>query len=121
MPRFVVLHHVMPTDAGRPDHWDFMLEQDDSLATWALDSRPDLSEFTRAVRLANHRLRYLDYEGPISGNRGHVTQFDSGECRLLDENDDLVRAELRGQKLIGLVILARSEDDDHWRFTYEAD
>ena len=121
MPRFVLLHHVMPADAGRPDHWDFMLERDDNLATWALESRPDLSEFTSAIRLANHRLRYLDYEGPISGSRGHVTQFDSGEYRLLEENEDLVRAELRGQKLIGLATLVRSEDHGHWQFTYVPD
>ena len=28
MPRYVILHHVLPPEAARTSHWDFMLEWD---------------------------------------------------------------------------------------------
>lgn len=37
-----------------------------------------------AVRIADHRPRYLRYEGPVSGNRGHVTRVSRGSIRHFD-------------------------------------
>ena len=70
MPRFVVLEHVRPEDR----HWDLMLESGDALATWALKHSPDSAQPIAAEQLPDHRLAYLDYEGPISGGRGAVTR-----------------------------------------------
>ena len=73
MPRFVVLEHDSP--CGR--HWDFMLEQENALATWALPQPPDTAEMP-AEPLPDHRLAYLDYEGPISAI-GHGPPVGSGD------------------------------------------
>ncbi|RPI89883.1 MAG: hypothetical protein EHM42_02275 [Planctomycetaceae bacterium] len=73
MPRFVVLSHDWPTR-----HWDLMLENDAVLRTWRLDRAPDLAGPIAIQRLPDHRRAYLDFEGPVSGNRGNVTRVLSG-------------------------------------------
>ncbi|HWL10542.1 MAG TPA: DNA polymerase ligase N-terminal domain-containing protein [Planctomicrobium sp.] len=74
MPRFVILTHDWPHL-----HWDFMLEQKNSLKTWRLDSEPILNYWITAKPLPDHRLQYLNYEGPVPQNRGVVTRFMEGD------------------------------------------
>ena len=40
-----------------------------------------------AEALPDHRLIYLEYEGPISGDRGTVVAWDRGEYRLKRQSD----------------------------------
>lgn len=75
-PRFVILEHDHPAR-----HWDFMLEANGVLWTWRLPEPPRHGEMT-AERIADHRLAYLDYEGPISGNRGSVQRWQCGTYEL---------------------------------------
>ena len=86
MARWALLRHDTPD--GRW-HYDWLLEPmsppDAALVTFRIFARPDdprVSEFA-AERLADHRRVYLDYQGPVSGNRGTVTRLVSGECRIL--------------------------------------
>ena len=73
--RFVVLDHHGP----KGDHWDLMLENGGTLTTWAIPPQTRSGPFTCcAVPLPDHRLAYLEYEGPISDNRGTVRQVDHG-------------------------------------------
>jgi len=74
--RFVVLLH----EHSDGDHWDFMLETAARLTTWAVPPLPlPLDSFEcQAKILPDHRLHYLDYEGPISDNRGTVRRIDAG-------------------------------------------
>ncbi len=80
----VLLKHQTPDDAS---HFDWLLENPTQqpgsgplvcfrveipLNEWPDNSPVDL------VRIADHRRLYLDYEGPISGNRGSVTRV----CRF---------------------------------------
>ena len=75
MPRFVILEHDYPEL-----HWDFMLECAGALKTWRLAEPPAThGELIAAVALEDHRLDYLDYEGPVSGNRGRVKRWDRGD------------------------------------------
>ena len=95
--RFVILEHDSPT---RGLHWDLMLENDaGSLTTWALDKKPRLGETCTAIRLDDHRIEYLTYEGPISNNRGHVTQWDAGTYESTTV-DDCLRITLTGKRLV---------------------
>ena len=71
--RFVILKHDSPFV-----HWDFMLQRGDVLATWRLLAVPELKAWLPAERLADHRTDYLDYEGPVSGNRGTVKRVMAG-------------------------------------------
>ena len=49
MPRFVILLHECPLDFERPTHFDLMLEDGDTLRTWALESEPRAGEAIAAV------------------------------------------------------------------------
>ena len=75
MPRFVILRHDHP----RGVHFDFMLEAGGVLKTWALPEPPRPGVEMECEALGDHRLAYLDYEGPISGDRGSVVRWDRGE------------------------------------------
>jgi hypothetical protein len=107
MPRFVVLTHDHPTL-----HWDLMLEQGDSLRTWRLAQSPDADGSVAAESLPDHRLAYLTYEGPVSGGRGTVEQWDRGTYELLASTGDGLVIRLAGQRLAGAATLRRSQDDN---------
>ncbi len=56
--------------------------------------------------IADHRLHYLTYEGPVSGNRGNVTQWDVGTFwGLIDEDTFSVR--LAGGRFQGTCDMTR--------------
>ena len=78
--RYVILHHLLPGD----EHWDFMLEHGNTLLTWRIPRDPTLpGEWPiRCERIGDHRKAYLDYEGPVSGDRGVVTRVDRGPLEL---------------------------------------
>ena len=106
MPRFVLLYHECPPSFGKPSHWDLMLERDRVLLTWSLPALPAAwggeagvgFEQIGVTRIADHRLAYLDYEGPISGERGSVTRVDGGEYDVVSETDGVLRVRLRGTR-----------------------
>src|SRR5262245_23636940 len=94
MPRFVLLLHDCPDGRPRATHLDLMVEVGSVLQTWALPQVPqawrglDLNDVqfsasntVNAERLADHRLAYLEYEGPVSRERGHVRRLDEGSYR----------------------------------------
>lgn len=62
-----------------------MIENGERLATWKFPATPESAAKSPIAcrRIGEHRRDYLDYEGPISGDRGHVTRHDRGVCRVL--------------------------------------
>lgn len=99
-----------------------MLENEASLLTWRLNARPDQSARQRAEPLAPHRPHYLEYEGPVSGNRGRVSQWEAGRFRWGARQENLVAVRLlgtsaRGHLLDGWATLTR-EDVGDWTFRY---
>ena len=73
--RFAILHH---TGVDSP-HFDFMfdMEPDAPLTTFRCPAWPPTpGEIWE--ELPEHRRTYLDYEGPVSNNRGHVRRIDTG-------------------------------------------
>lgn len=122
MPRYVVLRHETPQSDSRPTHWDFMLESGDVLRTWALAEEPSVGLAIAAESLPDHRMAYLDYEGPISGDRGTVTQWDAGTYELVSEASDVLILTLSGERLSGTTRLSLVSDRDRrWRFEYSTD
>jgi hypothetical protein len=83
--RYVVLHH---TGYGTP-HYDLMFEENEGseLLTWRSAVWP-IEAQTPLTRLSGHRRHYLDYEGPISGDRGIVTQVQAGLYDAYPQWDD---------------------------------
>jgi DNA polymerase Ligase (LigD) len=104
MPRFVILEHDHPEL-----HWDFMLEAGGALRTWRLARPPEMAgAIIDAVALADHRLAYLDYEGPVSGGRGSVKRWDAGHY---EHEADALR--LDGMRVRGVVRLT-ALGGDRW-------
>ncbi len=111
--RFVILHHLL--DDGQ--HWDLMLEHQDVLLTWQLPCEPvDRSILPIPTRrIGDHRKAYLDFEGPISGNRGRVRRVDTGALDIQELTATRCVFELRGRRLTGRFALSR-RGDDSWLF-----
>lgn len=111
--RFVVLFHTCP----QGDHFDLMIESGERLATWKISDPPE-SAAERPLpcrRIGDHRRMYLDYEGPISGDRGRVTQSDAGRCVVIQKSDDVWDLTFSGSRLAGRYILERiGLDDQSW-------
>src|SRR2546429_2134698 len=82
--RYVVLHHEQIAEP----HFDFMFEYEpgSDLITWRLPIWP-ITQVTRVTELGKHRRHYLDYEGPVSGDRGTVRRVATGACLVQHMND----------------------------------
>lgn len=86
-----------------------MLECAESLATWQLPAWPPPGDAPLpAAALADHRKAYLDYQGQVSGGRGHVAIVDSGRYEAIERREGLWLVRLAGQGFTGLLRLERS-------------
>src|SRR4051794_30143681 len=112
--RFVVQEHH-----AKRLHWDFRLEHEGVLASWALPrgvpATPE--EHLPAARTEDHPLEYLGFEGTIPPGKygaGEVHVWDSGtyECERFEEAKVVVR--LHGEHVRGRYALYRIDEDD-WR------
>jgi hypothetical protein len=112
MPRYVILEHDHPRL-----HWDLMLEAGEALQTWRLHGPPQPGEGVVAEPSFDHRLAYLDYEGPVSGGRGRVRRWDSGTYRKGEESGDGLVLHLDGGRLRGTAELTPSTDGG-WRLSF---
>jgi DNA polymerase Ligase (LigD) len=131
MPRFVILRHDCPPDFPRPTHWDLMLQDGDSLRTWALPREPADGVSMSAEALAEHRLAYLEYDGPLTQNRGTVARFDGGFFHLEQDSDAEIVVRLEGARLVGRATLVRlapapeggarqGRESQCWKFSFSA-
>ena len=107
--RFVILHHLAPGS----EHWDLMLEAETHLTTWQMASQPvdRAAPAIECTRIGDHRKRYLDYEGQVSGGRGVVRRVDQGSFESLGVSDDEWILEFAGERLTGRYRLARVGGD----------
>jgi hypothetical protein len=121
MPRYVILEHDWPTR-----HWDFMLEVGDTLETWRLPTAPAANVEMPAEKTFDHRLLYLDYEGPVSAGRGWVVRWDAGSYELIMEKSrarskrdpiDRRLIQLEGKRFEGMLEMTYQEETD-WTFRF---
>ena len=113
-PIFVVQRH----DARRL-HYDFRLERNGALASWAVPKGVPLEPGRRslAVHVEDHPLDYADFEGEIpAGNygAGTVEIWDRGTYELVEEKrDGGLTVRLHGERLQGTwtLIPARLDGD----------
>lgn len=107
--RFVILKHDHPFL-----HWDLMLERDGTLATWRLLHEPVLQTWLPAERLPDHRIAYLDYEGPVSGDRGVVSRVISGSYTCSTGHGDVEEVSLLDNKFANQGRLRQQPDCAWW-------
>lgn len=124
LPRFVIQEH-----AARSHHYDFRLEVEGVLKSWAVPK--GLSTDPREKRLAtateDHPLDYADFEGMLPKGEygaGTVIVWDAGTYDVAGDRGDVSIAEaldnghvhvvLEGQKLRGGWALTRFRGEDQW-------
>jgi bifunctional non-homologous end joining protein LigD len=117
--RFVVQKH-----RASHLHYDFRLEADGVLKSWAVPKGPSLNPADRrlAMQVEDHPLDYRDFEGVIpAGNygAGQVIVWDRGTYRLAEGSDAAaeirrgkIKFILRGHKLHGMFTLVRMRPRD---------
>ncbi|MDR4507066.1 MAG: hypothetical protein MRJ65_02305 [Candidatus Brocadiaceae bacterium] len=128
-PRFVVHEH----DATHL-HYDFRLEMDGVLRSWAVPKGLSLnpSEKRLAIQVEDHPVDYIDFEGIIPPNHygaGAVAIWDRGTYVLIENEKDRMSFTLKGKKLRGdftLVRFRRRGKGNEWllikqRDTYACD
>jgi hypothetical protein len=113
MPRFVILHHVTPRGYRDSPHYDLMLEDEGKLLTWSLPELPQVGMQMTATKLPDHRLVYLEYEGPIAGDRGEVKRVDEGEFTWIKNEGASATVILQGRSTT-LTMELRKGPDDRW-------
>ena len=110
--RFVIQEHH-----ARRLHWDFRLERDGVLVSWALPRGvpDDPSENRLAVHTEDHPLDYLDFEGEIPKGEygaGEVTIWDRGTYEAEKFEPEKVVVRLDGERVRGRYALFRTRGDD---------
>jgi len=113
--RFVVQEH----HASRL-HWDFRLEMDGVLKSWAVPKTPPTKPGVRrlAVAVEDHDLDYIDFEGTIPEGEygaGSVVIWDRGTYEIESRRPEKLVFELHGERMSGRYTLVHFTDkDENW-------
>ena len=118
MPLFVVQFH-----RAKNDHYDFRLEINKKLKSWALPKIPPTKTKIKrlAIQVPDHELSYAKFQGVIKEGygKGTVKIWDEGEYDLLYKGRDKIEFELFGKKLKGKYVLINAKmgkDKKNWLF-----
>jgi len=108
--RFVVQEH-----RATRLHWDFRLELDGVLKSWAVPKGPPEESGLRrlAVEVEDHPVDYINFEGTIPQGgygAGTVKIWDKGSFRLKRRTKDMYEFWLTGKRLKGKYALVRFKE-----------
>jgi bifunctional non-homologous end joining protein LigD len=108
--RFVVQEH-----RATRLHWDFRLELDGVLKSWAVPRGPPVEPGIRrlAVQVEDHPVDYISFEGAIPKGEygaGSVKIWDKGTFKLKTRSDNMYEFWLKGKRLKGKYALIRFKE-----------
>jgi len=114
--RFVIQKHY-----ATHLHYDFRLEMDGVLKSWAVPKEPPAEPNVKrlAVRVEDHELSYIDFEGTIPEGMygaGKVEIWDKGTYTLKHRSENKLEFTLNGEKLNGEYALLRFKGEKNWLF-----
>jgi DNA ligase D-like protein (predicted 3'-phosphoesterase) len=102
-------------------HWDFRLEREGVLRSWAVPKGPPEKpgEKRLAVAVEDHPLDYAGFEGTIPEGEygaGTVEIWDRGTYEALKWTEDKIEIRIRGERLSGQYELVRfrKAGDKEW-------
>ncbi|WP_328473588.1 hypothetical protein OHA21_12900 [Actinoplanes sp. NBC_00393] len=128
------LRYVVQRHRARRLHYDFRLEIDGALASWAVPKGPTLDPAVRraAFHVEDHALSYADFEGVIPAGQyggGDVIVWDFGTWQPGDTDDPAgaveageLHLDVYGEKLRGRFALIRTRGgNDAWLLVHKRD
>ncbi len=109
---FCVQHHI-----ARKDHFDFRLEHNGTMSSWAVPKGPSYNTKDKrlAIKVEDHPISYKTFEGTIPKGEygaGTVMLFDLGYYEIVKYEKNLIKVILRGKRLKGMWTLTHFKDDN---------
>ncbi len=95
-------------------HWDFRLEMNGVLKSWAVPKEPPKTKGIKrlAVQVEDHPIEYAKFQGTIpEGNygAGKVEIWDSGTYELIEKDSKKIEFKLNGKKMKGNFVLVKTK------------
>ena len=108
--KYVIQRHEKQNE---PTHWDLMLENGTVLETYRVSLPPEDwgAKPVEAVRIFDHPLKFLNYEGSVNKGKGTVEIADCGTYRLIEKNETQQQISFVGNLLRGEFQLCLIEGD----------
>lgn len=91
-------------------HWDLMVHLGEALSTWRLNVEPAKISFetTAIEKIADHPLRFLDYQGPVQNNTARVEIYDKGSFQILSCDNNFNKLVFQSSLFTGVYTLYNS-------------
>lgn len=109
---FCVQHHI-----ARKDHFDFRLEYNGTMSSWAIPKGPSYNPKDKrlAIKVEDHPISYKNFEGTIPKGEygaGTVMLFDLRYYKIIKYEKNLIKVILYGKRLKGMWTLTHFKDDN---------
>ncbi|MBU2589577.1 MAG: 3'-phosphoesterase [Nanoarchaeota archaeon] len=118
MPIFVIQEHN-----ATKLHYDFRLEIDKVLKSWAIPKKPPLKKGIKrlAIQVEDHKLSYANFEGTIPEGQygaGTVKIWDKGTYKMISKENNKLIFNLNGEKMKGEYVLLKFDKagTNNWLF-----
>ena len=107
--RFVVHEH----STADGTHWDLMLETENILQTFRLDTLPQQIFQTpvNAEKIHDHPLKFLTYQGHVQNGKANVRIVDSGTYAIPHQTNNKIEIHFNGEILNGRFALILKSND----------